>query len=78
MKSTRALFLTNTIKVERAKLDMTQKKLAQNVGVTVLTIHSIEKNKKIPSVKLAMEIAEVFNVSVHQIFGLENQNQNND
>lgn len=70
--------MTNTIKVERAKLDMTQKKLAQNVGVTVLTIHSIEKNKKIPSVKLAMEIAEVFNVSVHQIFGLENQNQNND
>ncbi len=63
--------MTNSIKVERAKHDMTQKELAMKVKVTVLTIHSIEKNKKIPSVKLAMKIAEVFGVRVDEIFKLK-------
>ena len=49
---------------------MTQSDLAKRVGVTVLTIHSIENNKKLPSIKLALEIAKVFNVSVHDIFNL--------
>jgi len=62
--------LNNNIKVERARHDMTQSDLAKRVGVTVLTIHSIENNKKLPSIKLALEIAKVFNVSVHDIFNL--------
>lgn len=60
--------LTNTIHVERAKMRITQEELAKLVNVTRQTIHSIERGKKLPSVQLALEIANVFNVKVEQIF----------
>lgn len=66
--------LANTIHVERAKTRMTQQELAEKVNVTRQTIHSIEKGKKIPSVQLALEIANVFNVSIEKIFLLNPQN----
>lgn len=60
--------LSNTIHVERAKMRITQDELAKKVNVTRQTIHSIERGKKLPSVQLALEIANVFNVKVEQIF----------
>lgn len=62
--------LTNTIHVERAKMRITQEELANRVNVTRQTIHSIERGKKLPSVQLALEIANVFNVKIEQIFVL--------
>lgn len=60
--------ITNTIHIERAKIRMSQEALAKEVNVTRQTIHAIERGKKTPSVQLALEIANVFNVSVESIF----------
>ena len=51
--------------------EISQQELANMVGVTRLTIHSIETGKFNPSVKLALKIADYFNKSVEDIFYLE-------
>ncbi|TET13564.1 MAG: transcriptional regulator [Actinobacteria bacterium] len=51
--------------------EISQQRLANAVGVTRLTIHSIEKGKFNPSVLLALKIAEFFNKPVGEIFYLE-------
>jgi putative transcriptional regulator len=53
--------------------EMTQQELADKVEVTRQTIHSIEKGKFNPSVKLTLLIAEVFQKKVEDIFFLENK-----
>lgn len=58
----------NKIKVFRAEYDMTQEDLAKKVGVTRQTIIAIEKNKYLPSLELAFNIAENFKVSIEEIF----------
>ncbi|MBN2460400.1 MAG: helix-turn-helix transcriptional regulator [Candidatus Cloacimonetes bacterium] len=49
---------------------MTQQELASRVNVSRQTVHAIEKGKFNPSVKLALQIAEVFAVQVGEIFFL--------
>jgi putative transcriptional regulator len=63
--------MKNTIKVERAKLSITQTELAQQVNVTKQTIHSIETGRFVPSTVLAMKIARFFKARVEDIFELE-------
>lgn len=63
--------MKNSIRVERAKLEISQQELADRVLVTRQTIHSIEKGKKIPSVMLAIKIANIFKVKVEDIFKLK-------
>jgi putative transcriptional regulator len=63
--------MKNTIRVERAKLNITQAELADKVGVSRQTINSIEIGKFVPSSLLAMKIASVFGTSVESIFSLE-------
>jgi putative transcriptional regulator len=41
--------LNNTLKVQRAKRDLTQEQLAELVGVTRKTINTVENKKYIPS-----------------------------
>jgi putative transcriptional regulator len=53
--------------------EISQQALANEVGVTRLTIHSIEKGKFNPSVLLALKIASFFKKSVEEIFYLEDQ-----
>lgn len=60
--------LTNKIVVLRAEHGMTQKELAEKVGVSRQTIISIEKNRYTPSLTLAFEIANAFNVGIEQVF----------
>lgn len=48
--------------------DMSQEKLANEIGVTRQSIHSIEKGKFVPSTLLALKIAKFFNKSVEDIF----------
>jgi len=50
--------------------EISQQELANAVGVTRLTIHSIEKGKFNPSVSLALKIANFFNKPVEEIFYL--------
>ena len=63
--------MKNTIRVERAKLDITQADLAEKVNVSKQTILSIEKGKFTPSAILAMKIARYFNAKMEDIFELE-------
>lgn len=51
--------------------EMTQQQLAKEVGVSRQTILAIEKGKFNPSVRLALLIAKVFDVSIEEIFYLE-------
>ncbi len=50
--------------------EISQQDLANAVGVTRLTIHSIEAGKFNPSTLLALKIARYFNVPVEDIFFL--------
>ncbi len=63
--------MKNTLKVERAKLDITQKELADKVGVSRQTINSVEAERYVPSTVLAIKISEVFKTTVNEIFKLE-------
>ncbi len=65
--------MKNTLKVERAIHDMTQKDLAEKIGVSRQSINAIEKNKYVPSTVLALKIAKLFNKSVEEIFILEKE-----
>jgi putative transcriptional regulator len=48
--------------------EMTQKDLADRVGVTRQTIVAIENAKYFPSLELAFRIAHVFNRPVEEVF----------
>ena len=63
--------MQNTIKVERAILDITQEELAEKIGVSRQTINSIEKNRYVPSTILALRISALFKKTVNEIFVLE-------
>jgi putative transcriptional regulator len=63
--------MKNTLKVERAKLNLTQQDLAIKVGVSRQTINSIEAERYVPSTVLAIKISDVFKVNVNEIFKLE-------
>lgn len=63
--------MTNTLRIERAILHMTQRQLADATKVSRQTINAIESGKYIPSTLLALKISEVFNKPVNEIFRLE-------
>lgn len=63
--------MKNTIKIERARHDLTQGDLAEKVGVSRQTINSIETKKYVPSAVLALKIAQVFQMAVEDLFKLE-------
>lgn len=52
--------------------DLTQQDLADRVGCSRQTIHSIESGKFVPSVELALKLARTLGVKVEEIFELEN------
>lgn len=60
--------LSNTLKVQRAKKDLTQEQLAQKVGVTRKTINTVENGKYVPSTYLALKLARVLDVPVEELF----------
>ncbi len=62
--------LRNTIKVQRAKKDLTQEQLAELVGVTRKTINSIERGHYVPSTMLSLKIVRVFGVPFEEVFFL--------
>lgn len=63
--------MKNTIRVERAKLEISQQELAEKVEVSRQTIHSIERGKKTPSVELAIRMARYFKIPVEELFVIE-------
>ena len=63
--------MNNTIKVERARNDLSQSALAEKVGVTRQTIYAIETKRFVPSTVLALKLASVLNVKITELFELE-------
>ena len=60
--------MTNSIKVERARKNITQGQLAEMVGVSRQTINAIELGKYNPSTVLSLKMSRVFEVSVNDLF----------
>lgn len=63
--------MKNSIKVERARHNLTQADLAKAIGVSRQSINAIEKGKYVPSAVLALKIAAHFKLKVEEIFVLE-------
>lgn len=60
--------LLTKIKEHRARLNMSQSELAELTGVRRETIIRLEKGQYNPSLKLAMDIAKLFDTTVEEIF----------
>ena len=60
--------LVTKIKEYREKVGMKQSELAEQVGARRETIVHLENGRYNPSLKLAMDIAKVFGVTVEQLF----------
>ena len=56
------------IKVARAEKDMTQKQLAEAVGVSRQTINAIEKGEYNPTIKLCRKICRVLEKNLDTLF----------
>ena len=63
--------MKNSIKVERAKKNITQADLAILAKVSRQTINAMELGKYVPSTVLSLRLAHIFEVEVSQIFTLE-------
>ena len=60
--------VNNNVQTCRTSANLTQEDLASAVGVSRQTIIAIEKGNYVPSVLLALKIAETFNKPVEDIF----------
>jgi len=65
--------LTTKIKEYRQKAGLKQEELAEIVGVRRETIFRLEKGLYNPSLKLAMDIAEFFEVLVEEMFSFSEE-----
>jgi putative transcriptional regulator len=62
--------LTNRVKELRTERGWTQEQLATAVGVSRQSINSIERERYVPSLPLALTFARVFGCSTDEIFAL--------
>lgn len=60
--------LYNTLKLQRAKLNINQGELGKMAGVSRQTISSIERGEYNPSITLVLKLAAIFEVSVEELF----------
>ena len=65
--------IRNRVKELRLARDWTQQELADAVGVSRQSINSIERDRYVPSLLLALTFARVFKVSTDSIFTLESK-----
>ena len=61
----------NRVKELREQRGWTQQDLADAVGVSRQSINSIERDRYVPSLPLALTFARVFRISTDAIFSLE-------
>lgn len=63
------------IKAARAAKDMSQKDLAEAVGVARQTVNAIEKGDYNPSIKLCIAICNVLEKTLDQLFWEDDDNE---
>ncbi|HST08658.1 MAG TPA: helix-turn-helix transcriptional regulator [Gemmatimonadaceae bacterium] len=64
--------IRNRVKELRSERGWTQQQLAEAVGVSRQSINSIERERYVPSLPLALTFARVFGCPTEKIFSLEN------
>ncbi len=67
------LGVRNRVKEFRMARGWTQEDLAKAAGVSRQSINSIERNRYVPSLPLALTFARVFRCATDEIFQLETQ-----
>ncbi|MDO5695697.1 MAG: helix-turn-helix transcriptional regulator [Eubacteriales bacterium] len=67
--------MKNRLPELRKKRKLSQEELAREVGVTRQTITSIETGKYIASLPLAFKIARFFNLSIEDIFQMDEEEE---
>lgn len=65
-KPTRPLF--NRVRILRVERDMTRAQLAELIGVNPQTIGALERGDHSPSLDLAFNVCEVFDLPVEAVF----------
>ena len=60
--------MKNRLKVLRAERSWSQQKLAEELGVSRQSVNAIETGRYDPSLPLAFQIAEVFGLTIEEIF----------
>ena len=68
-----ASVIRNRVKELRVERGWTQAELAEAVGVSRQSINSIERERYVPSLALALTFARVFDCSTDEIFTLEEE-----
>jgi putative transcriptional regulator len=68
-----ATSITNRVRELRAAQGWTQEQLAAAAGVSRQSINSIERNRYVPSLELALTFARIFGYPTDQIFQLEKE-----
>jgi len=63
--------IRNRVKELRSARGWTQQQLADAVGVSRQSINSIERDRYVPSLELALTFGRVFGVPTDEIFKLE-------
>ena len=66
------------IKVARVEKDMTQKVLAEAVGVSRQTINAIEKGEYNPTIKLCRKICRVLDKHLDDLFWEDDEDEENE
>lgn len=67
--------LRNTLKVQRARHNLTQEQLAEIVGVTRKSINTVENGKYVPSTYFALKLAKALGVPVEELFQLDEERE---
>ena len=60
--------MKNRLKVLRAERNWSQQRLAEELGVSRQSVNAIETGRYDPSLPLAFQIAEVFDLAIEDIF----------
>ena len=64
-------YVCNLLKNLRKDAGLTQKELADKVGVTNSTISFYEQEERSPSVDMIIRLSKIFNVSVDYLLGID-------
>ncbi len=65
--------MKNTIRVERARIRISQEELADAVQATRQSIHLIENGKTEPKLSLAFKISQFFGLKIEDVFQTEKE-----
>ena len=69
--------MKNRLRVLRAEREWSQADLASRLGVSRQTINAIETGKYDPSLPLAFQMSELFQMRIEEIFQPNHKNENN-